>query len=121
MADPREYDREYTTRLYGDARRRTGVSIDQGEVTRFLVQLEYQLEGEWAIVVRYDHDAEGSAEMSHDVTDEGLHVDVYRDGEKVESPFIAPPMPADVALDLAEDHLSENLERYIRRFEEWHQ
>lgn len=33
---------------------------------------------------------------------------------------IAGPLPASIAIDLAEDHLSENLERFIRRFERWH-
>jgi len=115
-----DYDREYTTHIHGGVRKRTGFSTDRGEVAQFLVQLEYEVEGKWAIVVRYDHDTQGAPEMSHDVTEEGLHVDLYRDGEKIDSPFIAPPMPAGVALDLAEEHLTENLERYIRRFEEWH-
>jgi hypothetical protein len=29
-------------------------------------------------------------------------------------------MPADAALDRAEDHLANNLETFIQRFEEWH-
>ena len=76
----REYDREYTTRAGMTVRRRLGYSHDHGEVTRFVVQLEYLYGGEWTPVVRYDHD---SASMhGHDVTDDGLHIDVYRDGEK---------------------------------------
>ena len=30
-------------------------------------------------------------------------------------------MPAGVALDFAEDHLAENTQRFITRYEEWHE
>lgn len=117
--EPREYDREYTTRAGTFVRRRLGYSHDRGEVTRFVVQLEYRQEDGWVSVVRYDHDPE--SDHGHDVTDEGLHIDVYRDGEKYRQEYVAPPMPASVALDFAEDHLNENIQRFVRRFEEWHE
>jgi len=120
MSDlPRQYDREYTARVGSAVRRRLGYSHDRGEVTRFVVQLEYLYGGDWASVVRYDHGPEST--HGHDVTEEGLHIDVYRDGEKYREEYVAPPMPAGVALDFAEDHLSENVQRFTRRFEEWHQ
>ena len=31
-------------------------------------------------MVRYDHDP--ASEFGHDATEEGLHIDVYRDGEQ---------------------------------------
>ncbi|MFB6201354.1 MAG: hypothetical protein ABEI98_05020 [Halorhabdus sp.] len=117
--ESREYDREYTTRTGTTVRRRLGYSHDHGEVTRFVVQLEYLYEHEWTPVVRYDHDP--ASMHGHDVTDEGLHIDVYRDGEKYRQEYVAPPMPAGVALDFAEDHLAENTQRFITRFEEWHE
>ena len=95
------------------------MTIEQGEVLRFVVQLEYRLGGEWVEVVRYDHESAGAS--AHDVTKEGLHIDIYREGEKHATEYIAGPLPAGVALDLAEDHLAEIAERFIRRFEEWHQ
>ena len=116
---PREYDREYTTREGPTIRRRLGYSHDRGEVTRFVVQLEYLYGDEWTPVVRYDHDP--ASMHGHDVTDEGLHIDVYRDGETYRQEYVAPPMPAGVALDFAEDHLAENTQRFTRRFEEWHE
>ncbi|MFB6353088.1 MAG: hypothetical protein ABEJ92_03290 [Halobacteriales archaeon] len=85
-----------------------------------MVQLEYRLEGDWREVVRYDHDPEGPDEVAHDVTEEGLHVDIYRDGEKIETERLTGPMPADVAFNTAEEHLTEHLERIVRRFERWH-
>jgi hypothetical protein len=122
--DPREYDREFTAPEGGPVRRRLGIDVSRGEVSRFVVQLEYLIDpvgGEWATIVRYDHDAEGSKEATHDVTEEGLHIDIYRDGAKVDSHELTPPMPAAEALEAAEDHLAEHLEGYVRRFEEWHE
>jgi len=116
--EPRDYEREFTTPLDYRARRRIGYSHNRGAVTRFVVQLEYRLQGEWVEVVRFDHDPE--AEQGHDVTTEGVHIDVYRNGEKVRSPEIFPPMPANDALTSAEEHLTQHGERYIKRFEEWH-
>ena len=121
--DPRDYDKEFTTRVDRRARRRLGIDIEQGQVTRFVIQLEYHLDptaDEWATVVRYDHDSLGSDEATHDVTEEGLHIDIYRDGEKTDSHELTPPLPANEAVDAAEDHLAEHLEGYLRRFEQWH-
>ena len=118
---PREYDRQYERPLPGPLRIRVGRDVDRGEVTRFVVQLEYAHDDGWHEVVRYDHDSEGSAEATHDVTTEGLHIDIYRDGEKYASEFVVGPMPAATALDHAEDHLARNLERFVQRYEEWHE
>lgn len=115
---PREYGRQYTDELSDCARVRVGYSHDRGEVTRFVVQLEYRLDDEWREVVRYDHDP--ASEFGHDVSDEGLHVDVYRRGERLRTEYVAPPMAAELALDRAEDHLSNNLELFVQRFERWH-
>jgi hypothetical protein len=118
---PRDYEREYTDDLSPVTRIRLGYSHDRGEITRFVVQLEYQLDvNDWHEVVRYDHDSEGSDEATHDVEKEGLHIDIYRDGDQLRTEYVAPPMPAGVALDRAEDHLANNLEPFIQRFEEWH-
>ena len=121
--DPREYDKEYTASVGRRARRRLGIDVSRGEVTRFVVQLEYLVEpttDEWASVVRYDHDGEGSAQAAHDVTEEGLHIDVYLDGEKADTHELTPPLPANEALRVAEDHLAEHVQGYVERFERWH-
>ena len=121
--DPRDYDKAYTAPMGGPVRQRVGIDLERGRVTRFVVQLEYLIEpqtDEWAVVVRYDHDAEGSAEATHDVTEEGLHIDIYRDGEKIDSHELTPPLPANHALNAAEEHLADHLEGYVRRFEQWH-
>ena len=113
-----EYDRVAEIPLTAKAQLRRGVATDRGRVPRFFAQLEYLLGDEWAEVVRFDHDED--AEGGHDVTKEGVHMDVYRDGEKIDTVQGAGPMPAGEALDLAEGHLAEHLERLIRRFEQWH-
>jgi hypothetical protein len=118
MTEPRQYDREFTTPLEHRARRRIGYSHENGEVTRFVVQVEYRLNGEWESVVRFDHDPEN--EHAHDVTTEGVHMDVYRHGEKLRSEEVFPPMSASDALTFAEEHLREHGERYIKRFRVWH-
>lgn len=122
-ADPRDYDKEFTAPEGGPVRRRLGIDVEAGTVTRFVIQLEYLVDpiaGNWGPVVRYDHDSQGSDEATHDVTQEGLHIDIYRDGEKIDSNELTPPLPANEALDAAEDHLAEHLEGYVRRFERWH-
>ncbi|MFB6165287.1 MAG: hypothetical protein ABEJ31_09030 [Haloarculaceae archaeon] len=121
--EPRDYDREFTAHAGHRARRRLGIDVERGTVTRFALQLEYLVDpegGEWAEVVRYDHDGTGESEFAHDVTEDGLHIDVYRDGEKIDSHELTPPLPAGEALDVAEEHLKEHLEGYVRRYERWH-
>lgn len=67
-------------RLSDHVQIRTAFCTDRGEVTQFLVQLEYWHDGDWREIVRYDHDR--NAPGGHDVTEEGLHRDVYREGKK---------------------------------------
>lgn len=96
----------------------TAFSTERGELIRFVVQLEYWLNGDWRTVVRYDHDA--IAPGGHDVATEGLHRDVYRHGEKVRVEALVGPIPATKAFDYAEEDLNEYAEQYIKRFERWH-
>jgi hypothetical protein len=74
----------------------------------FTTPLEYRFNGGWREIVRFDHD----------VTEEGVHMDAYRDGEKLRSEGVFPPMPASDALTFAEGHSNQHAERYIDRFEE---
>lgn len=113
------YDREYIKDRAGRARIRLGLDTDRGSVTRFVLQLEYRLGDEWKEVVRFAHDATGSS--AHDVSNDGVHIDVYREGEKYRREEIFPPMNAADALNFAEAHLAEHAERYIERFETWHE
>ena len=116
---PREYDTEYTTAYNETTRRRVGYSHKRGSVTRFVVQLEYRHDEAWRPVVRYDHDP--ASKHGHDVTADGLHLDVFRNGRKYRTDYIMPVGSADIGLDIAEAHLAENVQRFIRRFEQWHE
>ena len=119
MADePREYDRTFTTLVELGVRRRVGISTEKGRVVRFVVQLEYRLHGSWTPVIRFDHDPVSA--IAHDVTDDGIHMDVYRNGEKHRTEEVFPPMTAGEALTYAEEHLRKHYQRYVRRFERWH-
>ncbi len=113
-----EYEQEYVKLATRQSQIRVGTTVEQGTVTKFVRQLEYRVGDDVCEVVRYDHDPE--AEGGHDVIEEGLHMDVYRNGEKVKTEQLAPPESAARALTRAEGHLAEHAERYIERFERWH-
>ena len=105
-------------RLTDRVQLRTAFTAERGEVRRFVTQLEFWLDDEWTEVVRYDHDRD--AEGGHDVTEEGLHRDIYRDGEKHDVKRVTGPIPANEAFSYAEEDLYENAERYVTRFKQWH-
>lgn len=119
-----EYDREFVKPVgIPGARVRIGYSRDRSEVTAFVVQLEYQLTddgaaSEWVEVVRSDHDS--TSEGGHDVTREGVHLDVYCGGEKNHSESLMGPLPSDVGFNEAEERITDRAERYVERFREWH-
>lgn len=105
-------------RLIERVQLRTAFSTDRGTVTAFLVQLEYWRRDDWDPVVRYDHDREAAG--GHDVTEEGLHRDVFRGGQKDRTVQVTGPIPANRGFDYAEDDLRGNLEGYVSRYERWH-
>jgi len=55
-------------RLADRVQLRTALSTERGEVTRFMIQLEYWLEGDWREVVRYDHDRDAAG--GHYITED---------------------------------------------------
>jgi hypothetical protein len=114
-----EYERTPPpTRLADRVQLRTAFSTEKGTVTKFVTQLEYWYNGDWVEVIRYDHDQ--NAKGGHDITEEGLHRDVYRDGEKVDVVQVTPAISADNGFNAAEDDLKEHAQEYIERFERWH-
>jgi hypothetical protein len=117
---PREYDHEFRRPLPGPLQTRVAFDRETDRITRFVVQLEYHHGGEWHPVVRYDHDGTGESEHSHDVSEDGLHIDIYRDGNNYRTEYVAPALSGAVALDRAEDHLQNNLEGFTNRYEQWH-
>lgn len=74
----------FRTVIHPTLRMRVEMSIKNGTLTSFLVQLEYDQnetfrsdQSDWIPVVRFDHNR-GTDYFRHDVTEEGLHMDVYR-------------------------------------------
>ena len=125
--DRDEYDVEYSETIgIPGARLRIGHSRESGEVTAFVVQIEVHLDvagaageaGEWVEVVRSDHSTSAG---DHDVRREGVHLDVYRGGEKDRTEQLTGPIQSvDVAFNEAEERITEGTERYVERFREWH-
>lgn len=103
---------------YPTARIRFELDVHHGIPTRFVVQLEYRIYDEWRPVARFDHDSTGN--QSHDVTEEGLHMDVYRNGEKYRVERGFPPVRLKRAPRYCKSYVRSNADRLLRRFEEWH-
>lgn len=109
------------------ARVRRNLDIDHGVVTRFVVQLEYNIATlkpdveapEWCVVARFDHDS--TSPGGHDITQEGLHLDIYRDGERFERLKGFPTFPAGRAMRYCEEYLLRYSAQLLSRFEYWHE
>ena len=84
------------------------------QVTEFVVQLECWVDGDWKEVARFDHDPE-----VHDIRKEGLHMDVYRAGEKhhVERDF--PQLNPKAGLNFSISYLQARNEQLIERYKSW--
>jgi hypothetical protein len=108
------------------ARIRRELVTEQGEVRRFVAQLEYDVAAtptgqstpDWRTVARFDHDISG--EQSHDVREEGLHMDIYRHGEKERVITDFPPVPLAIAPRFCEETLEARADALLERFEWWH-
>lgn len=98
---------------------RYSVRVERGQVTAFVVQLYCWRDGSWHLVAQFDHTPKTSE--GHDVTVEGVHMDVFRDGEKYEvetSPHPGPSAP-ELALDYAIRYLETYNERLIEQYDAW--
>lgn len=94
------------------------LNTHRGIPTQFLVQLEYRLDGDWEPVIRFDHNPESV--YGHDVAEEGLHMDIYRDDEKYLVRQDFPPMKLSRVPRYCETYIENNADRLLRRFEQWH-
>lgn len=114
-------DIEYKEWLeYPYLRLRVEIDKQDGIPTRFVVQLEYKLEDEWMEIARFDHNKNNG----HDITDEGLHMDLYKDGEKYDVIRDFPHVPSAIPLSDAPQYcimyIKKNLDKFVQRFEKWH-
>ena len=118
-----EYETEYIAPEGESVRRRVGFNSKKGEIVRFVFQLEYLFDPdprEYRVVVRSDHDHRGAAIGAHNVAEDGIHIDRYSQGEKVQTRHIHPPVAANTAFSIAEDHILQHSIQYITAFEKWH-
>lgn len=102
-----------------DGELRYGLTTHRGEVEEFVVQL-YHRNDRWRIVCQFDHTPAQS--MGHDVTVEGIHLDLFdNDGNKVNIEYADHPGPCDpaFALNYARNFLKHRNEQLIRRWPTW--
>lgn len=106
------------------ARLRRELDVNGGIPTRFVYQLEYDLDAtvdglppnDWRQVARMDHDIEGP----HNVAEEGLHIDLYRNGTKFKQSHDFPNVPLKQAPSFCEAYLQQRSDFFVDRFERWH-
>lgn len=97
-----------------------------GDVSAFVVQLEYDVnarydgrgDDDWRQVARFDHQPDH--DRGHDVREERLHMDIYRDGEKEAIKRGFPPVDVNEAPALCEQTLQQNADELVKQFERWH-
>ena len=111
-------DHAYTDWIEWPHARLRFVLDTNGTPSRFFIQLEYRVEDEWEPVVHFDHNP--AAPDGHDITAEGLHMDIYRDGEQYRTKTDFPPVQLSVAPDYCETYIRKNADRLLRRYEQWH-
>jgi|GEM_PF-708473 len=95
------------------------VNTDAGEVTDFVVAYEYEVEGRWMPVARFDHDPHSP--YGHDIEAEGLHMDLFKQGQKytvvrAKFPYVRPNHGPRYCIE----YIKHNHEALIERFERWH-
>lgn len=106
------------------ARIRKDIDARRGRITRFVVQLEYDMcpdpmkESDWWQVARFDHDP--LDKCGHDIREERLHMDVYRDGHKEYVARHFPEVELEYAPKYCENYLLEHADWLLSRFEDWH-
>ena len=103
---------------YPHARLRVEIVKEAGVPKRFVVQLERRVDDDWREVVRFDHDPENP--MGHDITEEGLHMDVYKFGEKARVKDNFPPVSLTRAPRYCIAYIKQHADTLLGRFEKWH-
>lgn len=102
-----------------DGELRYRVTTERGRVTEFVVQLYCWRGSSWQVVAQSDHNP--TMPEGHDVTAEGVHVDVFRDGQKfgAETTLHPGPLEPEPALDYAINYLEMHNKRLIERYKAW--
>ena len=116
-----EPDVDYRSPLqYGVTRIRVEIGKLRGDVRWFVVQLEKNTEDgfgtnqNWGQAARFDHHPE--ADWGHDIREEGLHIDLYRNGQKMQVRRSFPNISVNRAPAYCEKYLTEMEEKILRSF-----
>ncbi|ERG94795.1 hypothetical protein [Haloquadratum walsbyi] len=115
---PQGYEREFTTVINRRSQIRIGLSTEKADVMRFFVQLEYWRDGGWMEVVRFAHNP--NTEFGHDITEDGLHMDIYRDGEKYHVREDFPAVKLNCAPTLLYGIYPRARGSHTQEIQEWH-
>ena len=105
---------------FGVTRIRVEIGKLRGDVRWFVVQLEkntgnkYGLDQDWGQVARFDHHPE--ADWGHDIRKEGLHIDLYRGGQKAQVRRNFPNVPLNRAPAYCEKYLDQMEEKILQSF-----
>lgn len=94
------------------------VIYTNGTPSQFFIQLECHVADVWEPVVHFDHNP--TAPDGHDIVEEGLHMDIYRDGEQYMVRDDFPPVSLSYAPRYCTTYIETNADRLLRRFEQWH-
>jgi len=104
----------YRDITHPDGRLWYSLESDGPRVTQFVVQLECWIDDEWMEVARFDHNPE-----THDIREEGLHMDIYRDGEKYDVDRDFPRLNPKAGLNFSISYLQARNEQLIERYKSW--
>jgi len=104
---------------YGVSRVNLEIGVSDGSVEWFVVQLEQNVgrrvgEQDWRQVARFDHHPD--SKWGHDIETERLHLDLYRDGQKVEVRRGFPAVTAENAPRYCERFLTERATDLLNRY-----
>jgi hypothetical protein len=116
--------REYVAMLHGPiVRRRSIIEVEQGEISAFCVQLEFNhspavdQSHDWRYIARFDHKPENME--GHDIREEGLHMDLHHPKQHDRTYTGFPPVPLEDAPGFAADHFDERYLEICERYLEW--
>ena len=104
---------------YGRSRVNVEIGISNGDVDWFIIQLEQNVgqrygKRDWRQVARFDHHPD--AAWGHDIESERLHLDLYRDGQKVDVQRGFPPVTAEDAPAYCERFLKRRADELLEKY-----
>lgn len=120
--------KDWTDLIEPYSRMRVELWCDTGSVEAFRIQLEYDHghrytrrdpESDWCAVARFDH-TPNSSTGGHDITEEGVHLDLYRKDNQYRTEEM--PIPAvkghlDATANACQEWLRENHDSLIEAYE----